>query len=56
MPSPRTMTDPEARKHALALCEEALTDFLLRCPAEQNWEDFDPEIDNLRTQVQDLQA
>lgn len=56
MPDTETTTDETARKKALALCEEALTDYLQRCPDDANWEDFDPEIDHLRTQVQDLQA
>lgn len=32
----------------------ALSDYLLtHCPDDQVWEDFDPEIDGLRTQIQE---
>lgn len=28
--------------------------FLDRCPEDQNWEDFDPELDGVRTSLRDL--
>lgn len=45
----------EARKFALRATEETLTAYLLdHCPDDVMWEDFDPDVDELRTKAQEL--
>ena len=44
-----------ARRHALQGALSALDSYMLdECPEDQNWEDFDPGVDELRTQINDL--
>jgi hypothetical protein len=47
------LVDP--RKEVLQKVFDLLTEYLSdECPDDQNWEDFDPDIDGLRSQVSDL--
>lgn len=47
-------SQPDARKHLLSLLEDELTAYLLdHCPEGVNWENFDPDVDSLRSQVQE---
>jgi len=44
-----------ARLNALHRALLALNAYMLdECPDGQNWEDFDPHVDELRTQINDL--
>lgn len=43
------------RRKALEHAVEVLTDYLLEnCPDEVFWEDFDPDIDGIRTTIQEV--
>jgi hypothetical protein len=42
------------RNDRLQRVSDILTDILLECPEDEFWENFDPEVDELRTMVQDL--
>ena len=45
----------DLRQNAIQNAIDALTSYLLdECPDDQNWEDFDPEIDSIRYQLQQL--
>lgn len=49
--------DPQeiARHRMLRRTLDELDGYLLdQCPDDQTWEDFDPDIDALRTKVQEL--
>lgn len=44
-----------ARLNALQAALSALDSYMLdECPGDQNWEDFDPDVDQLRTQINGL--
>ena len=42
------------RNDRLQHVQEVLTDILLECPEDEFWENFDPEVDELRTMVLDI--
>lgn len=45
----------DRRKEMLDAVFDLMTAYLVdECPDDANWEDFDPEIDGLRSQVSDL--
>ena len=45
----------QARKRALTDAYVAVTSYLLDyCPDDQRWEDFDPDADSVRTELQCL--
>jgi hypothetical protein len=45
----------DPRKDLLDRLFNLMTEYLTdECPDDQNWEDFDPDIDGLRSQVSDL--
>jgi hypothetical protein len=48
-------TAAEARREALQQCFDTLTNYLLdHCEEDGNWEEFDPEIDGLRSSINEL--
>lgn len=53
---PRSPEDlEEARKQALQICFDTLTNHMTdECPDDQSWEDFDADIDDLRTRLSKL--
>lgn len=42
------------RNDRLQQVSDILTDILLECPEDEFWENFDPEVDELRTRVLDI--
>ncbi|MGK9084988.1 hypothetical protein KXR64_16440 [Brucella intermedia] len=48
---PQEMARVQVLNHMLGELEDYLLD---HCPDDQAWEDFDPEIDALRTKVQEM--
>lgn len=49
------MTTTTPRKELLDRVHELMSIYLVdECPEDENWEDFDPHIDQLRTDVGDL--
>lgn len=51
----KLISNPNARQEALQACFDLLTGFMTdECPDDCAWEDFDPDVDGLRTQIQEL--
>lgn len=49
------LTVVDARKEALFAAFDILTAYMTdECPDDMDWEDFDPEVDDLRSQLDDL--
>lgn len=53
-PQQNAPAQADARTFALRIAEETLTSYLLDyCPDEEMWEDFDPDVDSIRSAVQE---
>lgn len=45
----------DPRREALEAAFDALTAYMTdECPDDTNWEDFDPDVDDLRTRIDDM--
>jgi hypothetical protein len=54
-PKGTSMTTPAARYRVLEQVYDLLSNYLVdECPEDEHWEDFDPEVDALRTTANDL--